>query len=400
MSVIPLSAAVKDGLAPDLDRVPDSSDERPGTFQSESFDKHFAAAWDKAEQDNSKPTDAEIGGQIIQPKGLDAKLKANFERSETLETERAEFNSAREARRELNERYGAQGDIATTIDMFVGWADRLRASPGMAAQEMAEAYMRASPWALRDKKETPPVDDPYGRKKLDAILGDAIENASAEKKDFEATAAQRAKLKQIFPGMTFDEALARVVQIDREMHQDPLTTAGKLGAAFGMPVTPRQAVMQQHVETLGAAIDRALPSMPGFQIEPVMNVLRDPNFPRTGDPVTDVRAAHELVQHQAAYARDLGHLAKNYIEHLGPELGGEVQRVIQSDAFKRVVANSPADGLGNLQVAIGMAQERVNTRSVSKARRAAPVKSRSTHTSKNSSSGLDAIIGNAIARHL
>ena len=79
-----------------LPRTPSASqkptDERPGTFNSKSFDKHLSAAFEKAEQ-NDKPTDAEIGGHI-QPKGLDAGLKASFERAEALETERAEFNAA------------------------------------------------------------------------------------------------------------------------------------------------------------------------------------------------------------------------------------------------------------------------------------------------------------------
>jgi hypothetical protein len=395
MSVIPLSAAIKDGLAPDPDRTPEPI-EQPGDFNNDAFEKHFQSAWEKAE--NSKPTDAEVGGHIAaEPKGLDAKLRANFERAEAQEAERAEFNASRESRDELNGRYGKNGDIATTISMFVGWADELKRNPALTAQAMAESYARATPWALHDKVEKPQRDDPYGAHKLNDLISDSIDRATSDKKDFEATKGQRAKLKEMFPHLSFDEAMKTIVRIDRDMHRDPLNTAGQVAAMFGMPITPAAAAADQRVKDLGAAIDRALPSMPGFQIEPVMGVLQDPNFPRTHDPVADVRRAHELVQHQNAYWSDLGDLAMNYIEHLGPELGGEVKRVTQSDEFKRVVANSPNDALGNLRIAHGMAQQRLNARGVSKAKRAAPVRSRSTHTTKSGSSGLDAIIGNAIA---
>ena len=122
--------------------------------------------------------------------------------------------------------------------------------------------------------------------------------------------------------------------------------------------------------------------MPGFDVDAVMNLLRSPNFPRTGNHVADIRAAHNLAQHQSAYMRELGTLAKGYIEHLGPELGGEVERVIQSAEFKKMVANSPNDGLANLHIAHGIAQQWLNARGANKAKRAAPVRSRSTHSSK------------------
>lgn len=61
MSVIPLTFAIHDGLAPDMDRKPEPTDERPGTFDNEKFDKHFDAAFEQA---TSKFTDAEVGAQI------------------------------------------------------------------------------------------------------------------------------------------------------------------------------------------------------------------------------------------------------------------------------------------------------------------------------------------------
>ena len=70
---------------------------------------------------------------------------------------------------------------------------------------MAREPTPGLPWALKDKERRSPPRTILGRKKLDAVLSDAIDHASSEKKEFQGTKEQRAKLKQVFP----DLALAR-----------------------------------------------------------------------------------------------------------------------------------------------------------------------------------------------
>jgi hypothetical protein len=403
MSVLPLSAAQREGLAPDPDRVPEATDDRPGTFNSESFDKHLSAAFEKAEQDNSKPTDAEIGGNIAaEPKGLDAKLRANFERAEAREAEEATFKASRAARDELRERY-PQGDTAKTLDMFLGWAGELQRNPALTAQAMAESYAKASPWGLKDKAEKPQRDDPYGAHRLNDIISDAIDRASSEKAEFQATAKQRATLKELFPGLSFADAMDRIVKIDRDMHRDPLSTAGQVAAMFGMPITPAAAAADQRVKDLGATIDQVLPTLPGFDPRAAMNVIKHPEFVRTADPVADLQRAHAVTEKVTQYMHNLGNAAVARMAQLPPELAREVENILFSSEWQKIANQSSPfamDGQHRLEQAIGMAMQRLNGRGVSRAKRAAPVRSRSTHTSKDSSSGLDAIIGNAIARHM
>ena len=351
---------------------------------------------------NSKPTDAEIGGHIAaEPKGLDAKLKANFERAEAQEAERASFNASRESRDELNERYGKHGDIATTISMFVGWADELKRNPALTAQAMAESYARATPWALHDKVEKPQRDDPYGAHKLNDLISDSIDRATSDKKDFEATKGQRAKLKEMFPHLSFDEAMKTIVRIDRDMHRDPLNTAGQVAAMFGMPITPAAAAADQRVKDLGATIDQVIPTLPNFDMQAAMNVISHPEFVRTGDPIADVQRAHAVTEKVTQYMHNLGNAAAARMAQLPPELAREVENVISSAEFQKLANQSSPfamDGQHRLEQAIGMAMQRMTGR-VNRAKRAAPVRSRSTHTTKSGSSGLDAIIGNALANY-
>jgi hypothetical protein len=287
--------------------------------------------------------------------------------------------------------------------MFLGWAGELQRNPALTAQAMAESYAKASPWGLKDRAEKPQRDDPYGAHKLNDIISDAIDRASSEKQEFEATAKQRAALRELFPDISFSEAMDRIVKIDRDLHRDPLNTAAQVAAMFGMPLTPAAMAADKHVKDLGAAIDQMLPSMPNFQMEPVSNVLKHPEFKRSGDPVADLQRAYAVTEKVTQYMNNLGNFAMARVAQLPPELARETENVLFHSAEFKKIANQSSpwamDGEKNLEMAIGMARERMANR-VGKAKRAAPVRSRSTHTSNSSSSGLDAIIGNAIARHM
>ena len=116
MTVIPLSARPerRPCAGPRPRRRARSSGRARSTTSA--FEKHFESAWEKAEQ-NSKPTDAEIGGHIAaEPKGLGCKAKAPTS-SVPKHRRPSGRNSTQVARRatSCNERYGKHGDIATTI---------------------------------------------------------------------------------------------------------------------------------------------------------------------------------------------------------------------------------------------------------------------------------------------
>lgn len=287
--------------------------------------------------------------------------------------------------------------------MVLGWTTELKKNPALTAQQMAEAYARATPWALTDKVEKPQRDDPYGAHKLNDIISDAIDRTSSEKKDFEATKEQRAKLKQLFPTLSFDEALKTIVRIDRDMHRDPLNTAGQVAALFGMPVTPNAMAVEQQTQALGAAINSLIPNLPNFNGDAVANVLQLPDFKRSADPIADVQRAYEVTQRLDHYMADLGQYAVDTLEALPPALREETKLVMASPEFQKMALGTKpysTEGYRNLERAIGAAQQRLNSRTA-RARRAAPVRSRSSMNSAGKQSGdpLDAAISNALARY-
>jgi hypothetical protein len=154
-------------------------------------------------------------------KSLDDLIGEGLDKHEAALADKESFTKSKASRDELNERYGAQGDLSTTIDQYIQWAAHLRENPQEAGQRFAESYLSASPYALtpREPKEKPEafIDGTgkrYNGKILDAIVESAPDGS--EQKEFSATAKQREALKAIFPGKTFDEALRTVVQIDRD----------------------------------------------------------------------------------------------------------------------------------------------------------------------------------------
>ena len=49
----------------------------------------------------------------------------------------------------------------------------------------------------------------------------------------------------MFPGLSFADAMRSLVKFDGDMHRDPLTTAARMGASYGMPVTAGQHIAAQ-----------------------------------------------------------------------------------------------------------------------------------------------------------
>ena len=148
----------------------------------------------------------------------------------------------------MKSRYGSEGDIGQTIDAFVKWGHYFKQDPQAAGNALAESYLRASKYSFNEQPDDKATKaeayvDGHGRrhsgKVLDEVIQGAIDSAG-EREEFVATTAQRQALKELFPALTFDQALRKIVQIDRDAFRDPLATGAIVAAAFGNPVTEPQ----------------------------------------------------------------------------------------------------------------------------------------------------------------
>jgi hypothetical protein len=401
MSVIPLrSLGVPETAAGEqIDYTPP-----PGTTDDAKLDAVVSKALEHIPDDDAPPPPR---------KSLDETISEGLDRQEAAHAEEESFKASREARDELNSRYGSQGDLATTIDQYIAWAKYFKESPQEAGQKFAESYLRASPYALKDhqpKQKVEPYIDPGGKRYsgrvLDDVLSNAIDKASSEKKDFVATAAQREALKQIFPGKTFDEALRTIVKIDRDAYADPLGTAATIAASFGLPVTPSQVARHNKLEHLGNQIDQALPTMPGLEHpaiqQQVLDVLARPDFFRSGDHIADLRRAHAVTQKMAQQDQQLGGWVEAELNKMDPALAKTVEDTILRDpSFQHQAKTNnqgrfgdPSASVQNFELARGIALQKM--RAVAKAQRVRPVKSSSGAVAPTGGKGLDGHLSAAL----
>lgn len=203
-------------------------------------------------------------------KSLDTLIGEGLDKHEAAIAERKSFAKSKEARAELDTRYAKYEGASTakTLDLFLDMADQLKANPREAGLNIAESYMRASRYVLDitpEAKAKPEVSvDGYGRRESGQKLNDIIENAQAapaEKETFGATKEQRARLRQLWPDLSFDQAMNRIRLVDRRLHDDPLGAAAELAAAFGMGVTHRQREQEQQLGHLVQHIEQVMPQL-------------------------------------------------------------------------------------------------------------------------------------------
>jgi hypothetical protein len=212
MSTIPLSSIDPTSEAEKIESY--ALEPIPGATDEAKLDAVVASAMEKI----PSATDEE---QPRTKRSLDDLISEGLSKHEAMQADKESFTKSKASRDELNDRYGSQGDLSTTIDQYIQWAARFRENPQEAGQRFAESYLSASPYALtpREPKEKPEafIDGTgkrYNGKILDAIVESATDGN--EQKEFVATAKQREALKAIFKGKTFAEALATIVQIDRD----------------------------------------------------------------------------------------------------------------------------------------------------------------------------------------
>jgi hypothetical protein len=409
MSVIPLSAA----NAPQSVTEPDAAPERPpGEFDHAAADKVISDAMAKYElQFKDEPN---------HNKGIDAHLTEATAKYDAKVADEKAFEASKESRAELNARYGAQGDLSQTLDRFIGAAEAFQRDPQGAGIQFAEAYLRASPYSLPDTPKAAPVEveiDGHGRretgKRLNDIIQSAIDNAEGDKKEFVATVPQREALKRIFPDLTFDQAVAKIVQIDTDARKDPVVVAAQIAAAYGLPVTQRQQQAQAQVNQAHNVIDRVAPQLPGLRDQEVRNrvaaIIQHRDFVSTGNAAGDLQRAYQVVAVQDRHNAAVEAHAQAELAKMPPELAKTVVHTIHSDPHFKIIAgrNVAARPFGdpnvqylNFEVARGIAEEKL--RSAGKARRAAPVRSSRGHPGSSGDSGgagMDAVISAAMAKH-
>ncbi len=376
---------------------------KPGAVDNNALDNVVDAALDAHYREEDPAPDS---------RDLDTIIGTAMDAAENREADAESFKASREARTELQDRYGSQGNLGDTLNAFIGWAQAFKQDPQGAGQRFAESYLKASPYALTDRAEKPKAETyvdgggfRHTGRELDQILEDAIDSASEEKQQFVATAAQREALAQVFPGVSFDEAMRKVVAIDRDAIRDPLTTAATLAASFGMPVLPHQqqeAAAHNHVL---AHVDAA--AAQGMDADRVMNVVNHPEFVKSGDPVADLHRARAVADRLQQQEVELSHYVDQQQAAMTPEMNAMVEKVVLGRdphylAEATRIANSrpfgdPQIGVLNLEVARQIASQRLGA--LSKAKRAGRVRTSSGHQSRGSSSerDLDAIVGNALA---
>jgi hypothetical protein len=410
MSTIPLSARDIDAPEGTSHYGPMAPEDRVDAGSSARLDAHIAKSIDATPEFQEVP----------QERDLDKLIGKNLDKYYEAKSEEESFAASRESRSELQERYAAYGgDLSKTLDTFIDVARQFKADPQGTGLRFAESYLRASPYALKPrgekaaKPEAEIIDGKrYSGKVLDAVISDAIDNASQEKKDFEATPAQRAALKELFPGKTFAEALATVAKIDRDAHIDPLTTAATIAAQFGMPVTPGQ--QQTHAERVQADAEIAhaaqrLPHVDQVRVRMADIIQNDPRFQQAfqaGVNQQDIlTAAHEVAvqQHNEAVAFDRWAVAQlQAIEKSDPALAVEACHVFggQDAAFNQRAAQlGPVERMHSA-ISWAAAKAQANTQAVAKAKKVGrPVKSSSGAIPGGKGGGLDGAIAAAMNKH-
>jgi hypothetical protein len=244
--------------------------------------------------------------------------------AEAREGERAQFHESRGDRAELRRRYGGRGDIAEAIDRFVYWDAAMRQNPTLAPEQLASDYLEqfnlggdAERRSARQQPAEQKGDDLHPGRRLDQAIDQAMEEVdqrAADEREFATSAEQRAALKRLFPQLSFSDAVKRIAYLDAELWRDPIATAQRIGASYGLPVTPLQHEIagmageqtqldggyQQLFETLRR--EGELPQLEALAPD-MTNIMRSPNFPWTGNIRNDLRTAHAVANRVAMEER-------------------------------------------------------------------------------------------------
>jgi hypothetical protein len=261
----------------------------------------------------AKLDDPELASECGADSELDRTLKAAVERRASQEAESADFRQSRGWRSELDRRYDGRIAIGDLLDNFADWHERLKQHPRAAADAIVAAYLEQAPDALPDDSTRPTSSGKPASsmsegadRTLNGILSAAIDRhhgqGDGEQKVFAASARHRNALKEMFPGLSYAEACRRVVKLDGDLHRDPIGTAGRLAATYGMTATPAQQIIAEERGALAGdaqkivatAVER-LPDLANLE-DDVIAVMQRPEFKHGPDMQSNLMRAHRVAQ--------------------------------------------------------------------------------------------------------
>jgi hypothetical protein len=245
---------------------------------------------------------------------LDEAVNAAAAESRGREDDRSDWDSSREHREWLAERY-PDTKLADYGRGMLDWHEAFKKDPAGAREAYIRTWAKQPPFHHRSKpKESPaqvrPVErignlrpDDYADDAAAAyqqVIGDA-----REKDDFASTAELRQLVKEKLPGISFSKFMEHCRAIDQASLDDPHGVANRFALFSGMPATEHEAAEMhqgaQHqalVADLDAGYARVVQSglLPGAGTpevdDAIVAVLQDPRFQRTGDYGIDLQTAH------------------------------------------------------------------------------------------------------------
>lgn len=296
----PLDSIISESMEGLIDEVTDTiiNRDKPKDKDDELLAPVEGPGWASIELDEPAPREA----------GLEAKLRAAEGKLAARETDSQDFHDAQEFRDELQSRYGGHVTLESFMGNTVHWIKQLRDNP-YRAEELAAAYLETDPYIVRDGKEVESKSDAdlTPGQKLNQILDDSIDKhmgkGDRHKSEFRATAQLRAEMKEIFPDLTFKEAMREALKADADLRKDALGTAARLAASFGMPVTPRQKEHHQITGTV-AQVAATLPAFDNLSPQ-IASIVQAPEFIEWANryqltPEQRVKEAHSMALNMLA----------------------------------------------------------------------------------------------------
>jgi hypothetical protein len=417
MSILTVSQGVEAGLINDIpsadEPLPDAPLEKNTSFNHSGFDAAFESAWKHFDGDEKVEKRAKSSR-----KSMDQLISEGIDREEEKQADAEAFNRSGDVSREILDRYqripGAT--VAGVLDNSIAWIERfLNRVPGT-ADHFAQCYLTSSPYALRDgpEKKSEAKDEKAGRwHRLNDVIEKSIDRASTDRADFEATKSQRARLKKIWPDLTYDQQLARINQIDKDAHADPITTAARLAAWGGEPITEGQHAQAHELGLARQIVDQhvAAYGMTDWQRQRAAQILSHPHFRSSGSGHHDLAVAGQQAAQEERELQNAAYAVARYestdrISQNERKLAADILRSEMWPAIERHYSLSTDDS--RLHAAISLARNpqvlRALNQVTNKARRAqtprsstgrgAGVGSRSTKRS-----GIDAHLSAAMDRY-
>jgi hypothetical protein len=277
-------------------------------------DNAYAAGW--REMSENSQLEAGLRDRTAREEDVYDATRAALDETAGREDDRSDWDSSREHREWLSERYPDTklGDYGRAM---LSWHDRFRSDPAGAREAWIRHYAAQPPFSHRSKPKEKPAEVRPVERISNLRPDDYADDAAAaykkvaadarENDEYAGTAELRQLVKERLPGISFAKFLEHCRAIDQASLDDPHGVATRFAVFSGMPATEQQAAelhqganQQALVAELQAGVGRVVASglLPGLGTDEVDNaivdVLLDPNFPRdpNGDRGIDLECAY------------------------------------------------------------------------------------------------------------